>query len=70
MPGNARQVDPRKGAGLGLAIAHRLAALHGGRLWYDTVLGAGSTFYVALPAVADKIATAEHAPVWRQERRA
>ncbi|MCC6800692.1 MAG: HAMP domain-containing histidine kinase, partial [Anaerolineae bacterium] len=69
MPGNARQVDPRKGPGLGLAIAHRLAVLHGGRLWYDTVLGDGSTFYVALPAVANKTATAEHAPAWRQERR-
>lgn len=70
IPGNARLVNPHKGPGLGLAIAYRLAALHGGRLWYDTVLGAGSTFYVALPAVADKNATAEHTPVWREARRA
>lgn len=68
VPGASRKVDPRKGAGLGLAIASRLAALHGGRLWYETVLGSGSTFYVALPAVADKTATTEHVPIryWEQ----
>lgn len=68
VPGGSRLVDPRKGAGLGLAIASRLALLHGGRLWYDTVLGSGSTFYLALPALTDKTATTEHVPVRTQER--
>lgn len=67
VPGAGRKVDPGKGAGLGLPIASRLAALHGGRLWYNTVLGSGSTFYVALPALADKTATTEHTPICHQE---
>lgn len=70
VPGAGRTADPRKGPGLGLAIASQLAALHGGRLWYETVLGSGATFYVALPALIDKTATTEHAPVCRQEQRA
>lgn len=38
-----------EGTGLGLPISKSLAEAHGGRLWFTSVLGEGSTFYVSLP---------------------
>jgi signal transduction histidine kinase len=42
------------GSGLGLAIVQRLAEMHGGRVWLESTVGAGSTFFVALPEFARK----------------
>ncbi len=39
----------QKGFGLGLALAKHLVELHGGRIWLNSVLGAGSVFYFTLP---------------------
>jgi signal transduction histidine kinase len=39
----------KNGTGLGLLIARRLVALHGGRLWARSELGKGSLFAFALP---------------------
>jgi signal transduction histidine kinase len=45
----ARRNDKR-GVGLGLTIAKGIVDAHGGRIWCDSVVGAGSTFSFTLPA--------------------
>jgi signal transduction histidine kinase len=42
----------RLGAGLGLAISRRLSTLMGGTLTVESVLGAGATFWLSLPAAS------------------
>lgn len=37
------------GTGLGMPISKNLAEAHGGRLWVESEVGKGSTFYLALP---------------------
>ncbi len=43
------------GTGLGMPITKSLVEVHAGRLWFESEVGKGTTFYVTLPIKSDKL---------------
>lgn len=49
-----RGTKNEKGSGLGLSLSKEFVEEHGGKLWFESVYGEGTTFYFTLPTPSDE----------------
>jgi len=52
-------ITSKAGSGLGLAIVKSIVEAHQGRMWVESTVGKGSTFFVILPVLAEPVAVAK-----------
>ena len=51
---SSSEKSQKRGSGIGLVICKKVIEAHGGRIWLESALGKGSSFYFSLPAQVDK----------------
>ena len=51
---SSSEKSQKRGSGIGLVICKKIIEAHGGRIWVESGLGKGSSFYFSLPTRLDK----------------